>query len=55
MGFDSKILTPHLETVLSVWRERGAINSSILLRSGLSSDDCQEIEENLAALVTNYC
>lgn len=54
MGFDSNIITPHLEKVLSVWRERGGVNSSILVRLGLSADDCREIDENLATLVTNY-
>lgn len=54
MGFDSNIIAPHLDSVLSVWRERGNVNSSILTRSGLSVDECQEIDENLATLATNY-
>lgn len=54
LGCDRSLLSPHLKTILSIWRERGNITTSELSRLGISQGDCHEIDENLANLVARY-
>ena len=50
MGFDSHLVSGHMETIQRAWAERGAASHVQLDKAGLSSDECAEISETLLSL-----
>jgi hypothetical protein len=52
MGFDSALMGSHVDTLLKIWREKDGATASSLVRSGLATEECNEIDENLATLAS---
>lgn len=52
MGHDSALMCSHVDTLLKIWREKDGATTSSLLRSGMAIEECNEIDENLATLVS---